>query len=290
MSLKYKTEGEIDFFAELYKSLDNDIEDIETEDNETKKCLISQLPLTDKYVELNCGHSFNYIPLYNDLVNFKNKFNLMEGSNTRLKNGEIRCPYCRKKHNKLLPYYVDLGLKKINGVNCSDLIIDCNKVYNRCQFLMKNEQFNEVELETDNNKKFIECVKIGSNKIKDTSMYGVNKYYCYCHVKLIIQEKEQSKQKLKEEKEQSKQKLKEEKEQSKQKLKEEKTLIKNFVLGPITIEKEQIEENNKVSNEICIQILKSGPNKGNKCNCKNYLDNLCKRHYVSKHKEVSIQK
>ena len=288
MSLKYKTEDEIDFFTELYKSLDNDND----ENTDTKNCLITQLPLTDKYVELNCGHSFNYIPLYNDLVNFKNKYNSMEGSSTRLKHGEIRCPYCRKKQTKLLPYYEELGLKKIHGINYFD---DSNKyLYNHyCQFLIKNTLFNDLEPENLlTNKKFIQCC----NK----PLYMLNNIvYCYGHKKLLVKEsemkeKKQAKQKLKEEKEQAKQKLKEEKEQAKQKLKEEKQYMKktekksieNIVLGPITIEKEQIEVNNKATNETCIQILKSGPNKGNKCGCKIHLDNLCKRHYMSEHKKV----
>jgi hypothetical protein len=41
----------------------------------------------------------------------------MEGINMRLNNVEIRCPYCRKKQTGLLPYYEELGLEKINGVN-----------------------------------------------------------------------------------------------------------------------------------------------------------------------------
>lgn len=274
MNLKYKIQGEIDFFAELYKSLDNDND--EDTDIKTKSCLITQLPLTDKYVELNCGHSFNYIPLYNDLVNFKNKYNSMEGSSTRLKHGEIRCPYCRKKQTELLPYYEELGLKKINGINCSGFI---DKIlYKKCQYLLTNNSFNEKEPENENNKKLIECGDcIGLYILND-------KYYCCCHKNLKLkEEKEQTKQKLKEEKEQAKKKLKEEKQYMK---KTEKKLIENIVLGPITIEKEQIEVNNKTTNETCIQILKSGPNKGNNCSCKIHLDNLCKRHYMCEDKKA----
>ena len=104
MNTKYITEGGLDFFSELYKSFYID-EDAENKIDESNLCLITQEQLTDKYIELNCGHKFNYIPLYNDLVNFKKKFNLMEGINTRLDNEEIRCPYCREKQSGLLPYY-----------------------------------------------------------------------------------------------------------------------------------------------------------------------------------------
>ena len=71
---KYIIEGGIDFYSELYKSLDieENINKIEADNN---ICLISNLPLTDKYIKLNCGHKFNYIPLYHDIYNHKKKFN-----------------------------------------------------------------------------------------------------------------------------------------------------------------------------------------------------------------------
>jgi len=74
---KYKIEGNVDFFAELYKSLDTKEFEEKIEDN-NNYCLITNNPLTDKHVSLNCGHKFNYIPIYNDLVNYKTKFNYME--------------------------------------------------------------------------------------------------------------------------------------------------------------------------------------------------------------------
>ena len=40
----------------------------------------------------------------------------MESSGA-LKPGEIRCPYCRQKQNFVLPYYEDLGLAKVSGIN-----------------------------------------------------------------------------------------------------------------------------------------------------------------------------
>ena len=90
MSNNIIIEGEIDFYAELYKSLDDDdtknMEDI----NENKLCLISKQQLTDNFVELICGHKFNYLPLYKDIVNHKLKFNNMEGPHGRLKRNQIR--------------------------------------------------------------------------------------------------------------------------------------------------------------------------------------------------------
>ncbi len=44
----------------------------------------------------------------------------MEGKSTTLKVNEIRCPYCRKKQIGVLPYYEELIMEKINGVNHYD--------------------------------------------------------------------------------------------------------------------------------------------------------------------------
>ena len=54
---KYNIEGGIDFYAELYKSLDVE-EELEEED--ANVCLITNQPLTDKHVIMDCGHKFNY--------------------------------------------------------------------------------------------------------------------------------------------------------------------------------------------------------------------------------------
>jgi hypothetical protein len=45
---KYTIEGGIDFFTELYKSLDDE----EDEQKEKNVCLITNQPLVDKFVEL----------------------------------------------------------------------------------------------------------------------------------------------------------------------------------------------------------------------------------------------
>ena len=54
---KYNIEGGIDFFAELYKSLDVK-ENEEKSDEDKNRCLISNQPLIDKHVILKCGHKF----------------------------------------------------------------------------------------------------------------------------------------------------------------------------------------------------------------------------------------
>lgn len=310
---KYNIEGGIDFFAELYKSLD--IEESEEKSDEDKnKCLISNQQLTDKHLELNCGHKFNYIPLYNDLVNHKKKFNHMEVNSSKLEINEIRCPYCRKKQHGVLPYYEELGLEKINGVNFYDPSLkkqstsNHNKKYHKCEYQYPNESYDPTKPESDTNSKYLNnqsCTIYHATKIlifnqlnpSQPINYGDTKYYCYTHKKdMIKQYKLQQKEKEKLEKKQAKELEKQmkllEKQNAKAKEKEEKQKAKellnslnkkaiseNVILGPVHIPLEQIG---------CVQILKTGLNKGNPCGCKIYLENMCKRHYLLNHKELII--
>lgn len=298
---KYNIEGDIDFFAELYKSLDVEENNNKT-DEDNNKCLISNQPLTDKFVEMKCGHKFNYIPLYNDLVNHKQKFNGMEGNGSKLSADEIRCPYCRKKQKILIPYYEELGLKKVNGVNFYDPTVKQNNYSShygeKCKYQIPSPNFDETKPESDTNKKCHPCnfgyaTKITLYNPENPSQpinYGDDNCYCYSHKKLMIKQyKSQEKQKAKDEAKIAKQKAKDEakaaKEQEKQKAKEEKQKTKvvkkkpveNVVLGPSEV---TIEPNPEIG---CVQLLKTGPNKGKQCGCKISLENLCTRHFKLVH-------
>jgi hypothetical protein len=115
---KYNIEGNIDFYSELTKKLSE--EDKTKEKEEYKNtCLITNTPLIENFITLECNHKFNYIPLYKDILNHKNNFNYME---TRyLKIHELRCPYCRNIQKKLIPYYENIkNVKKVHGVNFID--------------------------------------------------------------------------------------------------------------------------------------------------------------------------
>lgn len=306
---KYKVEGNIDFFSELYKSLD---ENDETKNKDENICLISKSPLTEKFVKLICGHKFNYVPLYNDIVNHKLKFNSMETSQGHLSKTQIRCPYCRKIQNELLPYYNDIpGVNKTEYVNYTrEKITDENKNENncylptaklgKCPYMYKNEAFNPELDETDNNKKIICCNS-------QTYLYKIvvcssqeYVYYCNGHMKsqlienkLFLKEKEknekyETKQKLKEAnakaKEALKKSIKEAKVEAKKKLKEDKTNKnvattteiegENVVIDVIDLTMEDSTENVN-----CCQIIKYGINKGKPCGLKTNCNNLCKRHY-----------
>jgi hypothetical protein len=315
---KYNIEGGLDFFTELYKSLDIEEEEFKT-DEDKNLCLITNQPLKENYFKMECGHNFNYIPLYNDLKNHKQKFNSMEGTTSKLFTNEIRCPYCRKKQTGLLPYYEELGLNKINGVNYIDTNIKTPKSsynnYNTCEFLNQNMCFdpsgnNPVETDPNNNNncKFLKCFNLGSKinycqGITEGENYGDEKYYCWNHKKQIVKKYKQAikdnikeeakKTKLKEKEElnkakyEEKQKAKDEKQKAKEEAKKAnkpKQLSENVVLGPSII-------TDLAGNELiigCQEILKSGPNKGTHCGCKIVYENICKRHFMMKHKELII--
>jgi hypothetical protein len=316
---KYNIEGDIDFFSELYKSLDNEENNSKTEEDDNL-CLITNQPLIDKFVKMECGHKFNYIPLFNDLVNHKKKFNNMESTNTHLKINEIRCPYCRKKSTGLLPYYEELGLAKITGVN----YIDANysiyndidslypKCYGPCEFLEPNVYFNPnsqniIEFYKPNlnveSCKFIKCKHMGTqiNSHYNNLDIGIDdeKYYCWNHKKIIINKykkdksdkaKEEAK-KIKEKEKQLKKEAKEKEKEEKQKIKEElKKTIKSAKINKSTKMPNKNQENDNVvigmtdiitdnAVVLCVEIIKSGPKKGMQCCLKIHENNLCKRHY-----------
>ena len=62
--MKYIIEGDIDFYSELNNSGDiNNI--ISLSEN---VCLISKEGLNDNFITLPCKHTFNYIPLYKEII------------------------------------------------------------------------------------------------------------------------------------------------------------------------------------------------------------------------------
>jgi hypothetical protein len=299
---KYKIEGNIDFFNELYNSLD-----IEEPTNDDDVCLISGTHLTNHFVTLKCGHKFNYAPLFNDIKNHKQKYNNMEGHVSHLKCDEIRCPYCRNKQEELLPYFEEIGLPQVHGVN----FIDPNKKlyqsysntshFKKCEYLTPNPNFdasgnNIIEQATTYsqlNCKFFTCLNNGFYQLNTIieGYTGENKCLCYYHKKKTLKDhnnaikmkaKEEAKKAKEEEKQakiEAKKKAKEDEKQAKieakLKAKEEakkmkpKTASENVVLGPQVVEVTYTE---------CIEILKSGPNKGKQCGAKASNSNYCKRH------------
>ncbi len=122
---KYNIEGNINFYDELFKSLDES-----DDDDDTKRCQITGLPLDDKAVTLECNHHFNYDALYKEICKQKFDFKTYEvhhlSKNEQIKflatklDYYIKCPYCRNMSFSILPYYEELGLPKKYGINSLD--------------------------------------------------------------------------------------------------------------------------------------------------------------------------
>jgi len=292
----YIMEGNIDFFQELYNSLDKEEESDENKTNQeddyainSHLCLITNQSLENNYVKMNCGHKFNYIPLYKYLINYKQKFNAMENIKQKLDINEIRCPYCRFKQSELLPYYEDMnGIKKINGIN---------HLYIKLNFHGKNPSccYKTYLNWNKGNIQSVLCSKIFTCQLPDKYKANDEGYYCSTHIRKTIQkmEKEEKetikkqklaeKQKCIEEKIKAKEDLKKAKLEAKIQLQNQKNKSNKIIEGLHQQKPEHIEtesENVIMDNNIifCQSIIKYGFNKGNHCSFKIYQNGLCKRH------------
>ena len=103
-------EDNINFYEEL-KNIDSE------DEVEENICLLTFLPLDQNKITLPCNHSFNFIPLYQEILAQKNNLNKCLETNY-VSNYQIKCPYCRIIHNFLLPH-IKLTDNMIfsNGVN-----------------------------------------------------------------------------------------------------------------------------------------------------------------------------
>ena len=104
MAQKYRIEGDFDFYSALKESAPTAVVD------ESTICLITRMPLTDDHVVMECGHKFNYLPLYNGLVQ-----TTKPSMNCSFRSGQIACPFCRHSQTTLLPF--NPKFKKVVGVN-----------------------------------------------------------------------------------------------------------------------------------------------------------------------------
>lgn len=295
MTKNYIIDNNINFYEELYKSLD---EPEPTTEIET--CLITNSPLTENYVQLECKHKFNYVPLYNDILIHKKTFNRLE--RRMLDAREIRCPYCRNIQKTLLPFYKMDGIKEEHGVNYFDETLAVKKTYNSSEYsgyFQGTCAYVGTATITDGENQIIQNVCCKNNQVKKLDLD--DKTYCMFHKYQVIKDhqkkekqkaKDQSKQIAKEAKEQAnlivqkaKQILKEAKEQAKKEVKKEVKEAKQK-------EKQAIASSDKLNVNLseniiieptpedgCTQILKTGVKKGQTCGCKKHQNNLCLRHF-----------
>ena len=293
----YNIEGNINFYDELFKSLDNE------SDDEASLCQISGLPLEANSVKLECSHQFNYVPLYKEICTQKFNFKTYDVNALNKKDYQkivdskldyfIKCPYCRNIQFAILPYYEELGLETKYGVNSLDPSLpDKPKPYNCCSYGSDDYTFYAYKKLF---KKGECCVIVNAlTNTKCSFMYTTlvensDKSFCKYHYRSGIKEiKNNEKQKQKDD-------LKKQKEdalEAKQKLLDEKNAervakglaplkrlptIKNVVQQPQTIGTYVPDEEQIIG---CKAVLKSGPNKGSNCGCKKIDEfGLCKRHF-----------
>ena len=235
---KYNVEEEIDFYKEL--------NEVEEKFLDKDICLITKQPLFENSIKFSCGHTFNYSAIFNEV--FKQKYALALYSNVKTKT--FVCPYCREPQNQLLPYYPEYNFQQILGINTDDPNFS----------LVRDKYNNLVYAHTIMYCKGSCVFQLGETGCLNTSVLThkpTNKTYCCMHMKQI------KKQFIVEEKLKQKMELKAKVDLEKKKLAEEK--------------KKLAEENKKVI-PTCVQLLKSGKNKGMPCGCKAFKDNLCKKH------------
>lgn len=91
----------------LAKALSN------TEDKKKNTCLISNETLEENHIKLCCSHTFNYGPLFKEIVVQKTIKNYMEVQ--KLNKYSIKCPYCRCIQKGILP--MRPGFNSVKYVN-----------------------------------------------------------------------------------------------------------------------------------------------------------------------------
>lgn len=196
----------IDFILKKnkYDKLLKEIQD-DDEDEKDDTCLISQTKIVDnmRQIKLPCGHVFDYVNLFNEIKNQKYYFYKVESGITN--SNSIKCPYCRKVFDNVLPYHEIKGVERVKGINYPN-----NKALAlyECQWKFKT----------------------GKNKGKNCTCCA-NKYknglYCDKHHKMVLN-----------------------------------------------------HEKNKIEDNRCCAILKTGKRKGFACGCKIHEPNekYCKKH------------
>lgn len=201
--INYKTK--FDFYEELNN-------DDEPDENESEKCLISNLPLDKTKIEFECGHKFNYYYIFRETINSK-KINYNVTPGHKLDCNSIKCPYCRTVYNILLPPSLDISetstIKGINSPYKSCMSLKCGrdnceskKIYvtplgyycKRHYYYFKSGQTTDVhceENEVDTDKSETENVNVNkiinkSNKKTSAPELLHPKWELYDHYKVVI--------------------------------------------------------------------------------------------------------
>jgi hypothetical protein len=275
----YKIEGDVNFYESLYNSLDYDSDKEENKNEKKQICEISGQELKDRFVTLECNHTFNYDAIYTEICKQKFEFQTYTLDTMSKKDMQyirdkkidyfIKCPYCRNIQFTLLPYYDDLPFVKKYGVNTDDPDFRVIKTtyYNvspNHTFTLYGYQFSKGTCCKTNliNGKNVPCWQKYTTPI--IAPDNTTKELCTNHVRPEVKEfKLQIKKKIIEEKMLAKEQAK----TLKAKALEEK---KN---------KKAEKLNEKKATLLCTAILKTGLRKGETCGQKSSGEHtLCKRH------------
>ena len=301
----YKIEGDIDFYASLYSSLDYDSDDQKSEEK-NQVCEITGQKLTNHFVTLECKHNFNYDALYTEIC--KQKFDFQSYSNDVLSKKDyqrvrdskldyyIKCPYCRYIQFELLPYHEELPFQKKYGVNTNDTNYRVIKtsyvpstVPSNYTYMLYGYKFSKgtcCVISTISGGQKVPCYNSYATPI--VAPDGSTKMFCPNHVraeakaiKLEIKKKEiEDKIKAKAE---AKQKALEEKEAkiaAKLLEKEAKQNKPKSVANKSVANKSVVNKNETICVP-CVAVLKTGSRKGEACGQKSVSENnLCKRHQL----------
>lgn len=154
---------ETNLFNQLLAKAVSEESEIENEDI----CFITNEKLEENYIKLPCNHTFNYISLYNELINQKNNWtkikNISHLESHKLRAYQMKCPYCRTIYDGILPYVNIEGVKRMKYVNSPNN--KCIKL-NTCNYVFKKGKRKDE--------------KCGKNCINE---------YCESHKKLINKHK-----------------------------------------------------------------------------------------------------
>lgn len=127
----YVIEGGIDFFAEIARCKLND----DTED-QSPTCLLTGELLDPNHVVLQCGHTFNYEPMFHEVILQKSHKYAFAHDTIRLSANQLKCPYCRCVNPNILPYVPLPGCRvKIKGVNSPPAFCMPGKI---CSWIFKS--------------------------------------------------------------------------------------------------------------------------------------------------------
>jgi hypothetical protein len=225
------------FYEQLKKMIEDPSETL------CHECCITQTPLLEDHVTLECGHKFNYDAIFNEIYQQKcvfRTYTLMSAihhieakfNSKKECTYFIKCPYCRNVQFSLIP--PKEGCKSVYGINSDQLTNEDipyllntpPDVWIHKNMIFKCHEGKQCDAGPD-------CVFFMIGK-KTTHFPKINKYYCMHHAVdgLVatkemekiekLQAKIKAKEEAKKEKLQAKMKEKQEKLEAKMKEKQEK--------------------------------------------------------------------